>query len=117
MPANPRPPTVSTAHRQESVQADRRWLVVWTSLFIAWMAFSGILVVLYRVTGPHPEINAFVRRVKHEVRWLIPFRKIPRNKRITLWLEPDEHGRLRPAGPDRPLPVHVDTGHVRRVIG
>ena len=35
-------PTVSAAHRHESVQADRRWLVVWTSLFIAWLALSGI---------------------------------------------------------------------------
>jgi hypothetical protein len=117
MPANPRPPTVSTAHRQESVQADRRWLVVWTSLFIAWLAFSGILVVVYRLTGPHPEISAFVRRVKHEVRWLIPFRKIPRNKRITLRLEPDERGGIRAAGPDRTVLVDVDALLVRDVVG
>jgi hypothetical protein len=117
MPANPRPPTVSTAHRQESIQADRRWLVVWTSLFVAWLAFSAIVVILYRVTGPHPEINAFIRRVKHEVRWLIPFRKIPRNKRITLRLEPDDRGRVLAAGPDRAVRVDGDAARVRHVVG
>ena len=85
-----REPTVSAAHRQEALQSDRRWLVVWTSLFVAWLAFSSILVVVYRVTAPHPEIFAFIRRVKHEVRWFIPFRKIPKHKRFTGRLEPDD---------------------------
>ena len=88
--SEPKEPTVSATHRQEALQSDRRWLVVWTSLFVAWLAFSGILVILYRVTAPHPEIFAFIRRVKHEVRWFIPFRKIPQHKRFTGRLEPDE---------------------------
>ena len=88
-----RRPTVSAAHRHEALQSDRRWLVVWTSLFVAWLAFSSILVVIYRVTAPHPEIHTFIRRVKHEVRWLIPFRKIPKHKRITGGLQPDERRR------------------------
>jgi len=99
------------------VQADRRWLVVWTSLFIAWLAFSGILVVLYRVTGPHPEISAFVRRVKHEVRWLIPFRKIPRNKRMTLRLEPDERRGIGATRPDRAVLVDGDALRIPDVVG
>ena len=114
------------AHRREAVQTDRRWLVVWTALFGAWLAFCAIVIVLYRLTGPHPEINTFIRRVKHEVRWLIPFRKIPRNKRISIRLEPDERrraaldlpgGQIRVAGPDGTVLVEVDLSRVRHPVG
>ena len=88
-----RQPTVSATHRQESLQSDRRWLVVWSSLFVAWLAFSGILVVIYRVTGPHPQMQTFIRQLKHEVRWFIPFRKIPKHKRFIGRLESDESRR------------------------
>ena len=91
--SDPLEPTVSAAHRQEALQSDRRWLVVWTSIFVAWLAFSGILVVVYRVTAPHPQVQAFIRQVKHEVRWFIPFRKIPKHKRFTGRLEPDQSRR------------------------
>jgi hypothetical protein len=126
MPDPSREPTVSAAHRRESVRADRRWLIVWTSLFVAWMALGGIVLLIYRATGPHPEMNAFIRRVKHEVRWLIPFRKIPRNKRYSLRLEPDQRrhapldlpGRqIRIAGPYGPGVVEVDLARVRDAVG
>ena len=124
--SKPREPTVSAAHRHESVQADRRWLAVWTSLFVAWLALSGILVVLYRVTGPHPEVHTFLRRVKHEIRWFIPFRKIPKHKRFTGRLEPDERrraaldlpgGKIRVAGPDGAVIVEIDLARVRHPVG
>ena len=65
-------PGFSARHRLESAQADRRWLVVWTALFVGWLALSGIAMVVYRATGPHPEMTLFLRALRHEARWFIP---------------------------------------------
>jgi hypothetical protein len=117
---------VSAAHRQESVQTDRRWLVVWTSLFVAWLALSGILVVIFFDDAAPTEIYTFIRRVKHEIRWFIPFRKIPKHKRFTGGLQPDQGRRaaldlpgrqIRVAGPDGTVIVEVDLARVRHPVG
>ena len=59
-------------------------------------AFVGSLVALfgaygiYRVTGPHPQVAAFVRVAKHHVRWLIPgLKRRPNAKTVRLDPEPE----------------------------
>jgi hypothetical protein len=37
---------------------------------------------LYRVTGPHPAVTAFIRSLKHYARWLIPGQKGRRTSQL-----------------------------------
>ena len=61
-----------SAHRAAVDRSDRRWLLAWTAVFlIACAAILGVYDVYHR-TGPHPQMTSFVRRLKHEARWLIP---------------------------------------------
>ena len=61
-----------TRHQREVMQHDHRWLLTWVASFMISLAFLSGAYSVYKVTGPHPEIRAFMRAVKHEVRWLIP---------------------------------------------
>jgi hypothetical protein len=72
---------VSSQHHREVVRSDRRWLIGWVTVFVATIGLMFAGVVVYRATGPHPEVRSFMRRVKHEVRWLIPFLKGKPNRR------------------------------------
>jgi len=40
---------------------------------------------VYRLTGPYPQVTAFIRQLKHHSRWLIPGMK---GKRASLYLLP-----------------------------
>ncbi len=63
---------VREAHRLREARADRRWLLAWAAMFAAALGFLLAAHQVYRITGPHPEINTFIRRMKHQARWLIP---------------------------------------------
>jgi hypothetical protein len=49
---------------KEVTRTDRRWLLTVTVLFV--VAVGSLLAAreIYRATGPHPHVVAFVRRVK-----------------------------------------------------
>ena len=80
----------------------------------------------HRVTGPHPEVRTFIRRIKHEAGWLIPFRKRVPRWWYSLRVEPDQRraaaldlpgGQIRVARPDVAGGVEFDftgVGHARR---
>jgi hypothetical protein len=63
------------SHRERVQRSDTRWLLAWIAVFAA--ATLGLLAAhqLYRFTGPHPAVTAFVRSLKHYARWLIPGQK------------------------------------------
>lgn len=54
------------------MQVDRRWLLTWILSFVASLGILSGAYAIYRVTGPHPQIRALIRALKHEARWLIP---------------------------------------------
>ncbi|HEV7733548.1 MAG TPA: hypothetical protein VGR62_15385 [Candidatus Binatia bacterium] len=59
-------------HRIEVARDDRRWLLAWAGIFVGTLALLVVAHQLYRMTGPHPEITAAIRSLKHQARWLIP---------------------------------------------
>ena len=63
------------SHRERVQRSDTRWLMAWLAVFAA--ATIGLLAAhqIYRITGPHPAVTAFVRSLKHYARWLIPGQK------------------------------------------
>ena len=64
-----------TSHARDVVRSDRRWLVAWGGAFLASIVLLVGIWAVYRVTGPHHQIRTFIRQLKHEARWLIPFLK------------------------------------------
>jgi hypothetical protein len=70
-----------TRHQREVLQVDRRWLMTWMASFVSSLVFVFGLYAIYKATGPHPEVTAFIRGLKHEVRWLIPGLKHKPNAR------------------------------------
>ncbi len=61
-----------TAHRAAVDRSDRRWLIAWTAAFVLFCTLMLGAYDVYTWCGPHPQVTAFVRRLKHETRWLIP---------------------------------------------
>jgi hypothetical protein len=63
-------------------RSDARWLLVWVAVFLA--AVLGLLAAhqVYRMTGPHPQVTVFIRRLKHHARWLIPGLKAKRSSQL-----------------------------------
>ncbi len=59
-------------HRDRVARSDARWLLAWGAVFVA--AILALLAAhqVYRLTGPHPQVTVFIRRLKHHARWLIP---------------------------------------------
>jgi len=76
--------TVSRSHRAEATRSDTRWLGVWLGVFAGLMLFIIGAHQVYRATGPHPAVTAFVRQLKHHSRWLIPFMKGKRSSEFLL---------------------------------
>jgi len=68
---NPHAPRIG-AHRREVERDDRRMLILWAASFAAALGLFAAATQIYRATGPHPQVTAFVRQVKHHARWLIP---------------------------------------------
>jgi hypothetical protein len=71
MATNPHAPRIGT-HRREVERDDRRMLLVWSASFAAVLGLFAAGTQVYRVTGPHPEVTALIRQMKHHARWLIP---------------------------------------------
>ncbi len=46
--------------------------MIWLGVFAA--AILSLLAArqVYHLTGPHPQMTVFIRRLKHHARWLIP---------------------------------------------
>jgi hypothetical protein len=54
------------------LQIDRRWLVTWVLSFVLSLGIFFGSYAIYKATGPHPQVTALLRVIRHEVRWLIP---------------------------------------------
>ena len=78
-------PTVSRSHRAEVARSDVRWLLAWIGVFAGSMLLIVAAHQVYRLTGPHPQVTAFIRQLKHHSRWLIPGMK---GKRASIYLLP-----------------------------
>jgi hypothetical protein len=78
-------PTVSRSHRVEAARSDTRWLLAWIGVFAGSMLLIVVAHQVYRLTGPHPQVTAFIRQLKHHSRWLIPGMK---GKRASIFLLP-----------------------------
>lgn len=74
--------TVRPSHRVQVQRDDRRMLLAWVLVFLTFSLLLLAVRGVYRATGPHPETQAFVRRLKHEARWLIPGLKSRPNARF-----------------------------------
>ena len=61
-----------TRHQREVVRVDRRWLLTWILSFSLSLGILAGMYAIYKATGPHPQVRAFFRALKHEARWLIP---------------------------------------------
>lgn len=72
MPQRAAVPSSSPTHRAGVARSDLRWLLAWLAVFVA--AILALLAAhqVYRLTGPHPQVTVFIRRLKHHARWLIP---------------------------------------------
>ena len=70
------------SHRERVQRSDTRWLLVWLATFAAAMLALIAMHQLYRITGPHPTVTAFVRSLKHYARWLIPGQKGRRHSEL-----------------------------------
>ena len=65
--------------RREVQRTDRRWLAVTASVFAFAVCLLAGAYGLYKTTGPHPQIRAFVRQVKHVARRFLPAWRPPRD--------------------------------------
>jgi hypothetical protein len=72
-------PRQGRTHWAAVVRSDVRWLLAWFAVFVAAIVMLLGAHQLYRLTGPHPEITVFIRRLKHHARWLIPGLKGPKS--------------------------------------
>lgn len=78
--ANSQAPRIG-AHRRDVERDDRRMLILWAASFAAALALFAAATQVYRVTGPHPQVTALIRQLKHQARWLIPGMKSAPNAR------------------------------------
>jgi hypothetical protein len=65
------PPSPSR-QRRELERADRRWFLAAAAVFTLSLGVFFGAHRLYRVTGPHPQVTAFVRRMKGLARRFLP---------------------------------------------
>ena len=57
-------PGRASRHLDEVEISDRRWLLVAFAVFAATLVLLFGAHMVYRATGPHPQVTVFVRRVK-----------------------------------------------------
>ncbi len=63
-------------------RSDLRWLLAWTAVFAAAIFALMAARQVYRLTGPHPQMTVFIRKLKHHARWLIPGLKGKRSSQL-----------------------------------
>jgi hypothetical protein len=77
---------------------DRRWLIAWLVTFVGSLSIFFAAYLIYKATGPHPQMTLFLRQIRHEVRWLIPgLKKKPNARPEDVRIEP--HRRHATAAP------------------
>ena len=68
-------PTGGSGPRRDDVaRTDRRWLLAAAALLAAWLGVFVGAGAIYRATGPHPRVSAFLRRVQHHAHGLLHLR-------------------------------------------
>ncbi|HUE30714.1 MAG TPA: hypothetical protein VMR79_07555 [Verrucomicrobiae bacterium] len=68
-------PTGGSGPRRDDVaRTDRRWLLAVAVLLVAWLGVFVGAAAIYRATGPHPRVSAFLHRVQHHARALLHLR-------------------------------------------
>jgi hypothetical protein len=68
-------PTGGSGPRRDDVaRTDRRWLLAAAALLATWLVVFAGAGAIYRATGPHPRIRAFVRSVQHHAQGLLHLR-------------------------------------------
>jgi len=60
--------------RHDVARTDRRWLLAVAALLAAWLGVFVGAGAIYRATGPHPRVGAFLRRVQHHAHGLLHLR-------------------------------------------
>jgi len=70
--SKPRPVGVSRRHEREVERTDRRWFVLTLVGFTALLGLFFGARAVYHLTGPHPQVTLFLRRVRGLARWVIP---------------------------------------------
>src|SRR3989442_4306383 len=60
--------------RHDVARTDRRWLLAVAALLAAWLGVFVGAGAIYRATGPHPRVGAFLRRVPHHAHRLLHLR-------------------------------------------
>src|SRR5262249_51563610 len=68
-------PGAERRRRERVARSDTRWLLAWLAVFVGGFVMLLAAHKVYRLTGPHPDVSAFVRMLKHYSRWLIPGQK------------------------------------------
>ena len=63
---------------REVTRTDRRWLLTVTLVFGVTIGSLLAAREVYRATGPHPHIAAFIRRVQSHANGLLRFRRFRR---------------------------------------
>ncbi len=59
-------------HEREVARADRRWFVLTLGGAIVFLGAIFGARALYHLTGPHPQVTVFWRRLRRLARWVIP---------------------------------------------
>jgi hypothetical protein len=78
MPVQPQGYRGGSSHRDNIDRADRRWLAAWVGMFLTVMLLFVGMHRVYHLTGPHPQVQQLIRKLKHHSRWFIPGLKGPR---------------------------------------
>jgi hypothetical protein len=76
------------SHRQVVARSDVRWLLAWLAVFAAAILTLLAAHQVYRLTGPHPHVTVFIRKLKHHARSLIPGLKGRRSELAPLPMSP-----------------------------
>jgi hypothetical protein len=73
---------ITRKHREVVARSDVRWLLAWLAVFAAAILTLLAAHQVYRLTGPHPQMTVFIRKLKHHARWLIPGLKSRRSSQL-----------------------------------
>jgi len=98
---------VVQSNRDGVDRADRRWLAAWFGVFCAGIVLLAGVHRVYRLTGPHPYVQQFIRQLKHSSRWFIPGMKGPRPRSML----PGSAPVLEPTAPSRYAGSTRASGH------
>ena len=67
-----RPAGHPSRHEREVARSDRRWFLLTLAGSTALLGLIFGARALYHLTGPHPGVTLFLRRLRGFARWVIP---------------------------------------------